>query len=432
MVDTIVLGPTNELHAGVHGSIVGNPPPGYEYLSQAATHFFLLPKGVRLFEPLSPHRYFHLGEFLYFDAPSLAVHSSKFPVLNRPAWVMDLDNFGYPFVAGRSMLNPSERERLIGSDGLHEDAVRRMKNMLFACSHPSCRAVMFHTEEALRSAREQISANALLDAGHQFLAKSRVIYPAQVPLATDVITAKWKALEAGRTPLTIIFCGRDFAVKHAELALDVFEQVLERHPDVRIIFISRVPEGRQHARARVLNRIEFHDEVTRSEVLAGLEASHILFHPSSVESLGIIYLEAFAAGLAAVGGYGEGLRHVPEILHPEGARVVDYQEGSPAQWIQAYVSLLESLIEAPGIAREMGQYNYGLVASASGQFSFAVRHRQLGEAYRACSDETAGLQLEELPHWTESIPFSMESDEVQWDFDEYAREIGFHGSNLAI
>jgi glycosyltransferase involved in cell wall biosynthesis len=432
MVKTLLLGPTNELHHGVHGSIIDHPPAGYEYLSQPATHYFLLPKGTRLFEPLSPYRYFHLGEFLHFEEDSLAVHASRFPVLHRSAWVVDLDNFGYPFVAGRSMLNPAQRERLAAGVGLHDEAIRRMENMLFACGHPSCRAVMFHTDEALQGAREQISANGLDDVGRDFLAKSRVVYPAKAPVAKERVAAKWEALAAGRTPLTILFCGRDFDVKNGELALEVFERLLERHPGVRIVFISRVPDDRRRTLAPVLERLEFHDELPRAEVLARLEDAHVLFHPSSVESLGIIYLEAFAAGLAVVGAYGEGLRHVPEILHPDGARVVDYFEGGRTQWIQAFTSLLKALIEAPGIAREMGLYNYGLVASASGQFSFEVRHKQLDEAYRACSGESTELHLEDLPHWSDSVPFAMESEDIQWDFAEYAREIGFQGSNLAI
>ena len=138
-------------------------------MKAAATHYFLLPKGVRLFEPLSPHRYFHLGELLHFDEDAPLVHTSKFPVIGRGAWVMDIDNFGYPFVCGRAMLNPAYREKLIDSEDLRRDAIRRVQNMLYACSHPSCRAVMFWTETERQSAEAQIAAYQLKEFGGEFL-----------------------------------------------------------------------------------------------------------------------------------------------------------------------------------------------------------------------------------------------------------------------
>jgi glycosyltransferase involved in cell wall biosynthesis len=428
----ILLGPTNELHTGVHRPLVALPPAGYEYVTAEATHYFLLPKGVQLFAPLSPHRYFHLGELLYFDEDASLVHTSRFPAVGRSSWVMDLDNFGYPFVAGRAMLNPVEREKLIGVDGLHSDATRRIENMLYACSHPSCRAVIFWTETALQEAKEQISANRLQEVGHDFLGKSRVVYPAEAPISKKKVTQKWKALETGRAPLTIMFCGRDYAVKNGELALEVFDRVLERHPKVRIIYVGNIPHERQRSLAHVLKKIQFYDDLPRSQVLDHLADSHILLHPSVSESLGVIYLEAFAAGLAVVGAFGDGLRHIPEILSPEGARVIDYTEGSRPLWGQGYVTLLESLIEAPETASRMGHYNYGLVASNSGKFSLAVRDKALSVVYDGCAGEETGLQLEELPHWKDSVLFSMESAEIQQDFANYAREIGFDGCNLAI
>jgi glycosyltransferase involved in cell wall biosynthesis len=428
----ILLGPANELHIGVHRPLVAFSPAGYEYVTAGATHYFLLPKGVQLFEPLSPHRYFHLGELLYFDDDASFVHTSRFPVVGRGSWIMDLDNFGYPFVAGRAILNPVEREKLIDIDGLHEDAIRRIENMLYACSHPSCRSVIFWTETALQSAKEQISANHLQKLGRNFLDKSVVVYPAQAPISKDKFTEKWKALESGRAPLTIMFCGRDYAVKNGDLALQVFDRVLERHPDVRIIYVGNIPHERQHLLAHVLKKIEYYDDVPRPHVLDLLADAHILVHPSSNESLGVIYLEAFAAGLAVIGAFGEGLRHIPEMLSPEGARVVDYTEGNHPLWVEAYLIFLESLIETPEIAKRMGHYNYGLVASDSGKFSLSVRDRAFRAIYGGCVSEKPGLQLEELPYWKDSVLFSMDSTEIQQDFEAYAREIGFEGCNLAV
>jgi hypothetical protein len=78
----------------------------------------------------------------------------------------------------------------------------------------------------------------------------------------------------------------------------------------------------------------------------------------------------------------------------------------------------------------MGYYNYDLVASDSGKFSLTLRDKELRNAYAACAGEKTGLQLEELPYWKESVLFSMESEEIQYDFAKYANEIGFSGLSL--
>jgi hypothetical protein len=134
--------------------------------------------------------------------------------------------------------------------------------------------------------------------------------------------------------------------------------------------------------------------------------------------------------LAVIGAYGEGLTHIPEILHPEGAKIVDYSEGSKQRLVESYLSFLESLIEAPRTAQRMGDYNYNLVASDTGKFSLRLRNRELKKAYLACAEEKPELRLEELPHWNHSVPFSMESEEIEYDFAEYANEIGFSGINV--
>jgi len=343
---------------------------------------------------------------------------------------MDLDNFGYPFLAGRSILNPKQRQILRGGNSLPEQYLLRVKNMLFACAHPSCRAVVFRTETARRSAEAQISAIGLRKFSRDFLVKSQVVYPAQAPASKRKVMGKWKNVEARCAPLTIIFCGRDFAVKNGDLALEVFAHLLGCHPAIRLIYIGRIPEDRQRAFADVLKRLEHYHDPPRAQVLAHLAESHILLHPSWSESLGIIYLEAFAAGLAVIGAYGEQLRHIPEILNPEGARVVDFLEGGRTQWVRSYVSMLQSLIESPDIAKRMGCCNYDLVASHTGKFSIACRDKALNAAYRTFVKGKVGLRMEELPNWKDSVLFSMDSDEIQVDFAKYAAEVSFSGCNL--
>jgi glycosyltransferase involved in cell wall biosynthesis len=429
----ILLGPTNELHTGAHGSLITHPVTGYRYVAADAAHNFLFPKNVKMAEGLSPHRHFHLAEVLHFSDYAPIIHTSRFPAVEHSAWVMDLDNFGYPFVGGRALLNPEYRKGL--SDrrdpiGLHAQARRRTMNMLYACGHPSCRAVLFWTETELKSAKRQIAASGLEKLGSEFLTKCQVVYPAQAPVAKEKVKAKWEALEAGRAPPTVIFCGRDFAVKNGAVALEVFDRLLQRKPHVRIIYIGHIPDSHLKVRAGLLRKIEFHSDLRRTDVLDRLAASHILFHPSRSESFGMIYLEAFAAGLAVIGASGDGLCHISEILNPEGARLVHHSKRNHSLWVNAYAFFLEALAETPDISKRLGYYNYELVALDSSKFSITGRNRKLKTTYSACAADGPKLHLEELPYWNDSVLFSIKSDEVLCDLVKYAHEIGFDGSNV--
>jgi glycosyltransferase involved in cell wall biosynthesis len=195
---------------------------------------------------------------------------------------MDLDYFGYPFIAGRSLLNPTQRQRLI--EGIHEEARQRVENMLYACCHPSCRTVFFFTKTARQSAEAHISAYGFEGFRKDFLAKSRVLYPAQAAMAKEKILAKWEALESGRVPITVLFCGRDFDIKNGSLALEVFDRLLERHPQTRIIYVGQMSADLQKSWAKILSKIEFHCDLPRDDILDLLQESHVLLHPSRNES----------------------------------------------------------------------------------------------------------------------------------------------------
>lgn len=425
----VILGPTNELHAGIHGSLLENPPRGFGYLRRSASHIFLFPRGVRLLEPPSPHRYQHWGEFLDFGLGPELVHSSRFPVLRRRAWIVDMDDFGYPVVAGRSMWNPRLRRRHGGpwTPEYRENVKRRVRSMLTAYAHPSCKAIFFCTKAGLESARGWLRLLRAGPLGEVFLEKSRLLYPAQRPVSKNEVLKKWR--NPGR--LGVLFCGNDYWVKNGRLALRIFSRLAPRFPRVRFTYVGMVPEKERMRHQEMLQRIDYHPTIPRKEVLSYFKRSHILFHPTKNESFGMVYLEAAAAGQAVITAEGGRMGFVREIF-TGGSLFVDRAITPESQEEREFEVLLRTLLENPEQARVMGMENYEM--TTSGPFSIERRNRLLREAYEEAEGRPArtGLSLSELPDWKRSVPLTMESELITFDINRYREEIGFEGFNLYL
>lgn len=189
----MLLGSDWDLHPGYHGSLLSDPLEGIQYSKRSAQHIFLVSKRLRFAPPFSPHRYPHWGEFVDFDIGPEIVHSAKFPVLKRRAWIVDMDDFAYPVVMGRYAWNPEYRQFYYGNSPHFQTYLRqRAYCMLAAYAHISCKAILFWSERGVRRAGmwlEHLEARAM---GETILRKCRVLYPAQRALPEDLVKEKWK------------------------------------------------------------------------------------------------------------------------------------------------------------------------------------------------------------------------------------------------
>lgn len=410
-VSTVVLGPDVDLHDGVHGSLVGTPPAGFCCSVRPATHFFPFPEpGCR-----QPHKYFHLGEYVDFGRGPELVHSSRWPVLNRQAWVADMDDFGYPALGGRHLMNPDFRQNLRepGPTLTQRRIVERMKCMLTMYAHPSCRAVLFRTHQAMDVTRNQLLSLGAGALGEVFLRKVAVLYPAQKTCAPGQVKEKWR-----RTPeRRVVFCGRDYEVKQGLLALRLFHELAPKMPHARFVYMgeippSYVPDGRP-------SNIEILGEMSRRQVLEVFAAGHILFHPSKFESVGIVLLEAAAAGMATIAATGGEMSHMDELFRDGGALLVDRTALRPEQEESAFRRCLEQLLTDPQSASRLGLHNYYM--STEGYLSIQERNVILASVYQKALEEraeplTAGM----LPKVPEDSVWSMESRMVLRD------QVNFH------
>ena len=409
MTREIVLGPLVDLHTGVHYSFVDEPPEGFRYRLANGRHAFLFERPAE-----SPHRYPHVFEAVDFGSGSEVVHSCRWPVLNRAAWVADTDDFGYPVLCGRHGLNPEFRRRFRESWPPDFDAQirRRLRNMLCAYLHPSCKRVFFRSRYAFDSARNWLEGLEAGPAAAAFLEKARVLYPAQRALPRVAVEEKW----APAAPIEVVFCGRDYRTKNGRLALEVFGRVAG--PAVRCTYIGEIPAEEAARHRDVLGRLTWHPSLARAEVLAVLARSHVLFHPSPYEGLGTVFLEASAAGLAVICSQGIGMEHVAEVFEDDGALYADRDADAE------FERQLVRLIREPAATREMGFRNHE--RAASGRFSLAERNRQLVAAYEEALGAGAGepLSIEDLPERSGAVLHWMASEDVKADETAYRAEIG--------
>ena len=303
----IALAPIIDLHAGVHDPILLSPPAGYRVEARDATHTFLFPDKVG-----SPHALPHWGELVEVGGPRAGVHTARWPVVGAPAWVADMDDFGYPVLCGRHAVSSAWRAafRQEWPAAMAAAIMARAENMLTAYAHPSCKAVLVHSRAALQSSSNWLQALGLGRLGEAFLAKARVIYPAQQVCERAVVEAKWS------TPsrIRVLFCGREFEPKNGLLALEVMARVRRALSNVDFVYVGPIPEAAQRRYGALLAQSTHFEAVPHKLMLRLMEGTHVFFHPSRSESVGVVLLEAAAAGAAVVAAKGRGMDSVPEIF----------------------------------------------------------------------------------------------------------------------
>jgi hypothetical protein len=422
----VILGPESDLHVGVKGALVDAPPEGVTYHVRQARHVFVFPDAAP--EHATPFTALHWGELVEFDGGDAVVHTSRWPVLNCAGWVTDTDDFGYPALAGRCALNP-ELGRVFRSEWTPEHAhhIRsRFSNMLAAYAHPSCVAVMFRSVAAAEAAARW--AAELGEARHRdaFLAKIQIMYPAVPPAPPRRVAEKWDR----DSPFQVLFCGRDFQTKNGALALDVFDRLSRRWPKVDFVYVGKVPVEIEARLSEPACRIRHHPDLERAAVLDVLGDSHVLFHPSRFESLGMILLEAASRGAAIVTGSGAGMSHTPGLLGA-GALYVDRDRTPPHDEPRLFETALDTLIAAPARARAMGEANYR--ASVSGPLSSGRRDTILQRTYAlAAARRGDRLTLDALPRLDRSRLGRLRTPEVWVAHGVMRRSLGVDRARVEI
>ena len=417
----IILGPKVDLHDGVHGALVTDPPADVRYSVRQAKHLFQFSdRGVK-----SPHEHFHFGECVDFGSGSELVHSARWPVINRGAWVTDMDDFGYPVLVGRALVNPDVRSRLRGDVDARIGMRRRGRNMLAMYAHPSCKAVIFRTQQGIDLAGHHLANLQVGALAETFLQKALVLYPAQRTSSREKVDRKW----AGDTPLRVVFCGRDYETKNGLLALRIFRRLAATMPDVSFTYIGEVPP---ECDPRVLGPgIEILGTLQRREVLDAFERGHILFHPSKFESVGIVLLEAAAAGMAIVAATGGEMAHMSELFDADRAVLLNRDTVAPGDEEKWFYDELRQLVSSPLAAASMARRNY--MVSVAGKFSLTHRNATLSAIYEsAIANPAEPATVSQLWDAGDGAIGTLESRAVLGDQVEYLHKIGITKQHVNV
>ena len=414
---TIDIGSSIELHGGLHGSLLTDPPAGTRFRVSAPQHVFLSERTHTVSgRSFRPSRDFATAELIDPGPSRLLYHSSRWPVLNRASWIVDLDDFGYPVLWGRSAIDPQQRRRLARDEGRASQA--RSARMLRAYTHPSCKAILFFTEHAVAEAYQWLRSAATPDSTRAFLTRCHVVPAAHRALDPAEVRRKWRD-----DPLTVVFCGRDYHQKNGRAALTVMTSLAQRFPGMRFHYIGEMPGDPLTRRFASLPNAAGHGAVSRADALRILASAHILFHPARYESFGMVYAEAMAAGLAIVSSSGSLMAHVEEFLSRERAVLVPREGDDFERDVANFERALGRLLANRDAAATMAAAGYRY--ATKGALSVRRRSAALEKIYRRAEAVAAEpLRVEDLGPGADSGRVVRRSAAaVAEDFEELRRAL---------
>lgn len=411
----VSLAPTIDLHTGYHGAILNSSIPGIALRATPARHLFVHEIG----EEFSPHAHLHAGEFIEVEGRDF-VHSARWPVIGCPAWLADTDDLMYPLLCGRTAYNPDLRKKMRDrSDLAVTRALRRRVETMSSCyAHESCVGILLrgHPLDSVRDAREWI-AHLDADVDERFFDKIIPVRPAQQAIKSAEFVAKWTDPHC----VQVIFCGRDFDYKNGHLALRAMRPLLDQSSSIKFVYIGKIPDDILERAPELLRGVEHYPQLGHQEVLEKLRESHIFFHPSKGDSIGISLLEAMGAGLAVVVARGGAMEYTDELFGTGGALLVDRADGGIDEE-GAFRMLLDQLLTDVPLARRLADHN--LTATSVGEFSIDGQSKRLGALYRkGVSSGAVPLNVRDLVGARDPCVRRMTSDEVWQDMKRYRASI---------
>jgi len=376
----VVLAPRIDLHSGYHAIMLEDRQS--DYFVASPDHVF-----VSRDEVVSPYSDQHHGEFLSFGSgdSGLIIQSARLPVIGSRSWLVDTDDLLAGPLCGRMFLDSEFQDNLkrLHSDDFLSFMKKRMRLMLSAYVHGSCAGIILRgdPDSSFDIARHWFSRLEVVELGEAYLEKVTAVKPARAPISWADFEAKWNDLDERR----VVFCGRDFETKNGALALEVMSHLMSEMEGLSFTYIGDIPDDFKNRSPHLVSRITHLPSVGRSEVIREMQRSHVFFHPSKFETVGLSLIEAASCGMAVVSCSGVGLEFSKAIFHDGGALLIDRTEAD-AHENPKFLAALESLLKQPDMMRSMGLAN--VLRSSRGDNSFdaqmekIVGVRKIAASYR--------------------------------------------------
>lgn len=192
--------------------------------------------------------------------------------------------------------------------------------------------------------------------------------PPDLPAHSDSISFRKKfALE--NFPI-VLFIGRLVAYKGAKSILDAAREIWQNFPDTRFIFIGPLSEESELWFKNVDSRVLYLGTVDQQEKADALAACDIFCMPSIVESLGMVYLEAWSHKKPVIGGKAI---YSPTLIEGNHAGLVVDQSA------EAVSAAIQKLLKSPKLRYQYGEAGYTLVQT---KFNLQAICNDLEKLYR--------------------------------------------------
>ncbi|MCY1270422.1 D-inositol-3-phosphate glycosyltransferase [compost metagenome] len=358
----VLLGPSHELHSGIHGALTDRPAEGIEYIDGRYTHFFRYqPSSQRPFSPVRDHSE---SEWIRFENAQDVdlIHSARFPVETALPWVVDADCLLLPLQIGAFFAMGLSRGASAPEPGT---VFRREAAMLARYADGGCCRILLRTERARRQFLLQISEHPELggNIADALARKTEVVYPA--------VAASTRPGPRQSRP-SIMFMGRTFVDKGGVVALAVFQRLREHLGSAfdATIVSSCPPDVTDRCKAL---HIDIQPPSDRRRYLERLANADIFFSPTLFESFGMGLVEAAAANTAIVTSSGPGMEHIDELFEDGQDAFLVSNALAPEARIRAYADALTTLITD-------GEVRHRLAANALALASTGIlslsRHNQ--------------------------------------------------------
>lgn len=363
----VILGPSAELHRGIHGGLVDHPPPGVTYLLPPHEHRF----GFTGHSPPDPFDAPSLVETIDYGLPTVlrgavaGVHSSRLPACGGIPWLADTDDlvltlaYGRPLVRGRQLLPDLDSEAVL----------RRSRAMCALYAAPQCVGVLLRTDRARQEAAAYLDDLPGLepDVRDRLMAKLDVVRPGLPPMRRPT---------APGPGVSVTYMGRSYTDKGGPVAAAVFEALTRRRgEDLVLNWVGPCPSGVRGA----LDGVRFRELMPREHFLDLLASTDIFLSPTRYESFGAALAEAVANGCVLLATRGRSMSHLDE-LYEDGTHGLFVDGGATAdRQVRELVRSIEGLVDDRPRMRRMQEANRRL--AAVGPLSLRQRDRTIAAAY---------------------------------------------------
>jgi glycosyltransferase involved in cell wall biosynthesis len=189
------------------------------------------------------------------------------------------------------------------------------------------------------------------DCSRQDIARDFGLQPAGISVAHNGICIEdFKPLpDVERNPLRLMAtCSADQPLKGLRFLLHAYARLLDRHPDLELLLVSKPnPGGKTEKlveRLGIADRVRFVNGITTGQMVHYYAEAAIAVVPSVYEGFGLPAGEAMACGVPVVSSDGGAL---PEVVGDAGVIV-------PAKDVDALVAAIDALLRDPDRRAELG------------------------------------------------------------------------------